>query len=75
MNKNKIYLAIIILFALFALFYLYRYIKIQQNIEMFKIEKNEKIEIDIDNIKPKKYILNNRSINYILDDYYEIDLD
>jgi len=40
----------------------------KRSIEMFKIEKK-------DTRKPKKYILDNQSINYILDDYYEIDLD
>lgn len=74
MYKNKIFWIIIILFALFSLFYVYRYIKFEKignNYEMFQIEKKEGIDIKTH----KKYTIDNQSINYILDDYYEIDLD
>jgi hypothetical protein len=76
MYKNKIYWIIFILFLIFVLFYLYRYINVQE-IEMFKIEKKKKVEVDIVYKLPKfkKYTFNDESINYILDDYYELDLD
>ena len=64
MIKNKLYWIVLGVFIFLFIIYIYKYYKYRNYSQIHEVEQFKG--------KNKNYVLDNKAIDYILDDYYEI---
>jgi len=66
MIKNKLFWTLFGIFILLFIVYIYKYYKYRDYIQIHEVEQFQE--------KNNNYVLDNKSIKSILDDYYDLDI-